>query len=388
MKKITKKRKKPYDSCTITTGDIGLNIQHFNKCASTDGGPLTETLDPNDMDKYKLSFEDFQLVLTRYLKYLKYNKEIEAQDVQDAICDPNIMAGVNRNRPTTLAKYWVISRLLHWTELETAIKKYLLTKFNKEELEQLLTYYKTAQANDLASFARICKANLAQAEKTTESLNINKKEEKKSGSVVKTSSKNQALNEAKRYVRRYYIRPQNVFCSNKTDVIQALIQFEDQNCSVYTLNNLGDEKDVTKLTNKDIIYYYDDGILYDKNHMKVMDYDLAIKHEEERPNVDIDQTSDAKLSQVYQDRLTGWTEVEEAFNLDFAPVNVYGEILHEGKATGGVCCICGEPIEGYGNNPEPVISAEDGARCCDACNLKFVIPARLDQWTENSDNEI
>jgi hypothetical protein len=113
------------------------------------------------------------------------------------------------------------------------------------------------------------------------------------------------LTEAKRYVRRYYIRPQNVFCSNKTDVIQALIQFEDQDCSIYTLNNLGDEKDVTKLTNKDIIYYYDDGILYDKNHMKVMDYDLAIKHEEERPNVDIDQTSDTKLSQVYQDRLTG-----------------------------------------------------------------------------------
>lgn len=39
-----------------------------------------------------------------------------------------------------------------------------------------------------------------------------------------------------------------------------------------------------------------------------------------------------------------------------------------------VCCICGEEINGYGNNPYPV--KEDG-RCCDKCNATKVIPARL-----------
>ena len=32
------------------------------------------------------------------------------------------------------------------------------------------------------------------------------------------------------------------------------------------------------------------------------------------------------------------------------------------------CCICGVRLEGYGNNPEPIVSAENGERCCDQCN--------------------
>ena len=40
------------------------------------------------------------------------------------------------------------------------------------------------------------------------------------------------------------------------------------------------------------------------------------------------------------------------------------------------CCICGRPFTGYGNNPYPIVS-EEGARCCDECNVKAVIPARL-----------
>lgn len=37
------------------------------------------------------------------------------------------------------------------------------------------------------------------------------------------------------------------------------------------------------------------------------------------------------------------------------------------------CCICGGPLEGFGNNPYPL--AEKG-RCCDACNTK-VVAARI-----------
>lgn len=41
------------------------------------------------------------------------------------------------------------------------------------------------------------------------------------------------------------------------------------------------------------------------------------------------------------------------------------------------CCICGEYFwDHFGNNPYPVVEDED-ARCCNYCNSRFVIPARL-----------
>lgn len=120
------------------------------------------------------------------------------------------------------------------------------------------------------------------------------------------------LSEAKRYVRRYYIRPQNRFASNKAEIIKILIELGNQNCSIYTLNNLGDDKDVTKLMNSDIIYYYDDGILYDKNHVKIMDYDLSIKKEEERKHfTNVDKTPEKEFKAEYEDRMTKATELDE-----------------------------------------------------------------------------
>lgn len=37
------------------------------------------------------------------------------------------------------------------------------------------------------------------------------------------------------------------------------------------------------------------------------------------------------------------------------------------------CCLCGEDINDYGNNPEPLVS---NGRCCDRCN-KNVITFRM-----------
>lgn len=49
-----------------------------------------------------------------------------------------------------------------------------------------------------------------------------------------------------------------------------------------------------------------------------------------------------------------------------------------------ICCICGKEYEGYGNNPYPVgwdvFSEED--RCCNECNMKYVIPARIARLSE------
>lgn len=39
------------------------------------------------------------------------------------------------------------------------------------------------------------------------------------------------------------------------------------------------------------------------------------------------------------------------------------------------CALCGAKCEGFGNNPEPLAKNEE--RCCDDCNIKFVIPARM-----------
>lgn len=198
-------------------------------------------------------------------------------------------------------------------------------------------------------------------------------------------SENMKLKEAKRYVRRYYIRPINKFCSTKTDIINYLIEYHDQDCTIYTLNNLIDNDDVSKLTSKDIIYYYEDGMLFDKNHMKLMDYELAVKNEEERDLIDIEKASEAELKKVYADRIIG-AEFEESIkknihesihelDLDFDDVDIYGKTLRESKKE--VCCICGEELDGYGNNPEPY---KQKGKCCDACNIKFVIPARLEEF--------
>ena len=37
-----------------------------------------------------------------------------------------------------------------------------------------------------------------------------------------------------------------------------------------------------------------------------------------------------------------------------------------------LCCICGEPSRGYGNNAEPVCVG----RCCKECSMKLVLPIR------------
>lgn len=38
-----------------------------------------------------------------------------------------------------------------------------------------------------------------------------------------------------------------------------------------------------------------------------------------------------------------------------------------------ICCICGKPFVGFGNNPAPY----EGDRCCDDCDNRIVIPERI-----------
>lgn len=186
-----------------------------------------------------------------------------------------------------------------------------------------------------------------------------------------------ALAEAKRYVRRYYIRPQNIFCSNKAEVLKALVDYQDSNFTVYSLNNLEDNsKDVSKLMNRDIIYYYDNGVLYDKNRVRVLDYDLSIKKEEDRKKLASVDVNSKEFKDTYEDRMTSATELEEAFNLEFDSYNAFGENLTE--AIHRACCICGEETGDVEYNPEPYMGIEEG-RACQSCYIKFVMPLRIEE---------
>lgn len=49
-----------------------------------------------------------------------------------------------------------------------------------------------------------------------------------------------------------------------------------------------------------------------------------------------------------------------------------------------ICCICRKPFDGYGNNAEPVCSGS----CCDECNMKEVIPARMEMLDDSSSEGI
>lgn len=47
------------------------------------------------------------------------------------------------------------------------------------------------------------------------------------------------------------------------------------------------------------------------------------------------------------------------------------------------CCICGLDFLGYGNNAEPIKSGI----CCDDCNRREVLPARMKQYNESLQNK-
>ena len=74
-------------------------------------------------------------------------------------------------------------------------------------------------------------------------------------------------------------------------------------------------------------------------------------------------------------------ETDEFYNEDKKYIDACIALIRElepenSNSTHHVCCICGETFVGYGNNPWP-LSKNETDRCCDDCNMKEVIPARL-----------
>jgi len=336
-----KKRKTYYNSITYLTGCPGLNMKRFNQ----------------------------ELGLCEKDKDKETNKDV-ANEINNELADAATTAATNDAIDTDTTSSDIISG--DSTGADTAGAG--------GAADNGATV--AGDAGDASSTGGLGESLLTEADEPEKAENENEEEtEKEMPKKAFTSTAN------KREVKRYYLRPQNIFCANKKEIVQALVELGNtNNCSIYTLNNLpDDDKDVHKLTNRDIIYYYDDGILYDKNHVKVMDYDLFIRKEEQRKRFPggVDSVSDQEFNRVYQDRVTE-SLVDNPFNLNFDSYNAYGEKLVEGKVADNICCICGEPYEGYGNNAEPYA---DGY-CCDSCNIHFVIPARLSALHQDDEENI
>lgn len=80
---------------------------------------------------------------------------------------------------------------------------------------------------------------------------------------------------------------------------------------------------------------------------------------------------------------------DNPFRQEFDAVDAFGDKMESltEAAEKFTCCICGEKCYGYGNNPEPFMSAEHGEKCCQSCNLHFVIPKRLELLAQNNKKE-
>lgn len=59
------------------------------------------------------------------------------------------------------------------------------------------------------------------------------------------------------------------------------------------------------------------------------------------------------------------------------------EDLDESTKRDNKCVICGKEIEGYGNNAEPVKKG----KCCDECNRTVVLPARIKDLKEDTEDK-
>ena len=55
-------------------------------------------------------------------------------------------------------------------------------------------------------------------------------------------------------------------------------------------------------------------------------------------------------------------------------LNFYREEMKRLDPKPFTCCLCGQTVKGFGNNPAPLMSAKYD--CCDICNWTYVIPAR------------
>lgn len=113
-------------------------------------------------------------------------------------------------------------------------------------------------------------------------------------------------------------------------------------------------------------------------------------------NIKLEEGLIDKIKQILKNKKSDTQAIQDISDIiDFAPV-IWGDDddkpkkqglkirVDEAKENKEKCVLCGKEIEGYGNNPAPL--ADEG-KCCDSCNTKRVIPARLKAMKANRIDE-
>lgn len=128
-----------------------------------------------------------------------------------------------------------------------------------------------------------------------------------------------------------------------------------------------DYPEIYASVNPDYWVDYEEIIPAEEDDINPLEEKLENKIDEDVKNRILEKIKNKNIKTLKADLVD--ENVDEPVEKDEKPVEEELEDEHK-------CCICGEPIEGYGNNPFPVKTEGD---CCDKCNAEVVIPARIEK---------
>ena len=128
-----------------------------------------------------------------------------------------------------------------------------------------------------------------------------------------------------------------------------------------------DYPEIYASVNPDYWVDYEEIIPAEEDDINPLEEKLENKIDEDVKNRILEKIKNENIKTLKADLVD--ENVDEPVEKDEEPVEEELEDEHK-------CCICGEPIEGHGNNPFPVKAEGD---CCDKCNAEVVIPARIEK---------
>lgn len=141
-----------------------------------------------------------------------------------------------------------------------------------------------------------------------------------------------------------------------------------------------DYPEIYASVNPDYWVDYEEIIPAEEDDINPLEEKLENKIDEDVKNKILEKIKNKNIKTLKEDFED--ENVSEPVEKDEEPVEEELEDEHK-------CCICGEPIEGHGNNPFPVKTEGD---CCDKCNAEVVIPARIEKMkaaaSEKVDEEL
>ena len=275
-----RKKKKHCDSVTYTTGDPMLNDYFFNKINGTDFIEDSSAEVPADNSNNGESTESFSEALTEAMNY-SYIRDIlnNIWNTHSGSTAAGVLAtiDVSGGAESAIAK-WAktkVANLVHlngqvefnldmevfddngqspgetqetlsdmlkkpktvvlitdYLEAPVSMRNKYLRLFQRKNIKMIIVIglavdIKRIPAGDKAKFTNSVSFIDKDVVKQHEKAKVNNPVYDYAGAEP-IGKVQENLTEAKREVRRYYIRPQNIFCANKAEIIKALIDIGDR----------------------------------------------------------------------------------------------------------------------------------------------------------------